>query len=260
MPKISEVLAGYKAKKGGLPAAAQVIMGYRLSDGTPGDPNCEACKGNGCFRADVMPGHTLFGKLLECECARPLREARISEHLQGQAGLPGGALRLSWADMVTTDAIAPAIAVAQTLLARGWGWGYFFGPYGPGKTTLLKTAVAESIRAERPAVFVMWADLLNHLRQGFANDDYDARIQAWRSVPVLAVDEMGRAKESDWVADARNLIFNPRYESALAGQTVTLFASNTATSELDGWLGDRMRDGRFFIQPVLGDSMRPVME
>jgi DNA replication protein DnaC len=111
-------------------------------------------------------------------------------------------------------------------------------------------------------VFVTWPDLLNHMRQGFRDGDYDERVEAWRSVPVLAIDEYGRAKESEWVAEAQVLVLNHRHESALHKKTVTLFASNFApdSERVDDWLYDRLRDQRHQIVKVTGPSLRPVMK
>lgn len=232
-----------------------------LWDGYPSpNPDCPNCKGAGCFRLDIPRGYTRYGAIFACECRYDAILRARAEKLQSASMLAAGDLALTWASIIRTPAIAEALEQVRAALERGYGWVYLWGPPGPGKTLVLKTAVAECLRASKPAVMAMWADLLDHLRAGYDSKDFDERVDLWRTVPVLAVDEFGRAKNSDWVQEARAKIFNPRYESAHYQKTVTLFASNFAPETSEDWFADRLRDGRFSVVEVNGPSMRPLME
>jgi DNA replication protein DnaC len=260
--KIADVIAAAQARRTRpAPEPPAVALRHRLSDGTPGRADCPACHGAGYFRVDVPLGHPYYGKILECECAAALRDEREAARLQAAAALSAGDLALTWDSITDNGAVRGGLSAAKAVLGRGQGWVYLWGPPGPGKTMLLKAAVAESLRAKRPAVFVVWADLLNHLRAGYAAGDYDRRLEAWRSAAVLAVDEFGRAKESEWVKEAQVLIFNHRYEQAITGRGVTLFSSNFPPEDkiIEPWFCDRIRDGRFFVEKIDGPSMRPLM-
>jgi DNA replication protein DnaC len=232
-----------------------------------GDPDCPHCHGLGYVRDEVaLTGRDAyapkeFGKVHACQCAQSRIQAAQTVRLRSETGMDESDLQLGWGQLYRTPGTTDAVTAVRQTLARGWGWAYLWGEPGPGKTVLLKTAVAETARAGAGAVFVTWADLLNHMRRGYAEGDYDERLEAWRSVPVLAVDEYGRAKESEWVREAQTLVFNHRYESALAKKTVTLFASNFApdSEHVDDWFYDRLRDGRFRIVKVAGPSLRPDM-
>lgn len=243
--------------------------GRPLSNGHYGDPACQLCKGHGFYRLNLSapsvagPGHPRYGKLFECECRTALRLRDEAERLQQASALSVDDRALTWGGITDNGAVREAIISVRHILTRGHGWAYLWGPPGPGKTLVLKTAVAETVRQGKPAVFVVWADLLHHLRQGFSAGDYDKRLEAWRNADVLAVDEFGRAKESEWVREAQVLIFNHRYERAAGGRTVTLFSSNFAprdTDHIEPWFGDRIEDGRFFVRHMDGPSMRPLME
>lgn len=247
-------------------AAAPTPQPLRVTDGL-GDPDCPICHGLGWLRRDV-PGNFRddsvareFGKLEPCNCAVARLEAAKSARIRSQTGMAEEDLALGWGQLYHTPGITDAITTVRHTLARGWGWVYLWGEPGPGKTVLLKTAVAESVRAGVGAVFVSWPDLLRHMRAGYDAGDYDQRVEAWRAVPVLAVDEFGRAKESEWVREAQVLVFNHRHESALSKKTVTLFASNFAadSDRVDDWFYDRLRDGRYQIVRVSGPSLRPAM-
>lgn len=230
-----------------------------------GEPACSHCRGLGWVRPEG-PG-TISGKqadfpaLVPCVCARDRLAAAATARLQRAAGLDAVDLDLGWGVLYQTPGTDDGKRAVRATLERGWGWVYLWGPPGPGKTVILKAAVAETLRAGRGAVFVTWPDLLNHLRAGFGAGDYQARLDAWRAAPVLAVDEMFRANDTKFVDEAQALIFNHRHESALRQQTVTLFASNFAPDDsvrVDDWFYDRLRDGRHAIAHVGGPSLRPV--
>jgi DNA replication protein DnaC len=168
---------------------------------------------------------------------------------------------LSWGQLIAMPGLTAAAAAVQRYLMRGWGWVYLWGDPGPGKTFMLKTAVAEFIRGERSAALVTWADLLAHLRAGYADDTYDERLQHWRTVRLLAIDEMGRAKESDWVTEVESRLLNYRYEQgAIYKRSLTLFASNLPETAYDEWLASRLRDGRNHVVHVESPDLRPAME
>lgn len=236
-----------------------VPAGSRWRPGDIGDANCKVCLGVGYVRVDLSRWHPDFGKLFACDCAAERVQAANTERLQNNAGLVAADIDLAWGNISQTPGIERVIPIVRRTVQRGWGWVFTHGPVGIGKTLLLKTAVAETLRAGRGAVLVLWPDLLDHLRKGYDAGDYDARLAAWRDAPVLAVDEFGRAKDTEWVREAQVKIFAARYESALAKQTVTLFASNFAPEAAEGWFADRVRDSRFAVAEVFGPSMRPLM-
>lgn len=260
----------HRNTSGGAGQSAQAAASPLLSPGDLGDPDCPHCRGLGYTRAD-RPLATRdqgtrapeeFGKLEMCACARERTARAQTAQLQRATGLDDVDLALSWGVLYQTAGIEAGRRALRETLLRGWGWVYLHGAPGPGKTVLLKTAVAESVRAGRGAVFVTWPDLLAHLRAGFDAGDYDERVSAWRAVRSLAVDEFGRAKDTEWVREAQVRVFNHRYESALRRETVTLFASNFApdSERVDDWFYDRLRDGRFQICEVAGPSLRPAMK
>jgi DNA replication protein DnaC len=240
--------------------AEHVPSGSRWRPGDVGDPHCATCKGLGYVRLDLPVGHPDFGRLFACDCAAQRLEAAQAARLSAASALEPEDLGLTWTSVGRTPALAPAVDAVRETLDRGWGWVYLWGPPGPGKTLVLKTAIAECLRRHQGAVFVNWFDLLDHLRAGYSKGDYDERLTLWRTAPVLAVDEFGRAKESEWVREAQGKVFTPRYESALRRRSITLFGSNFEPDKAEDWFADRLADGRFKIVQVGGPSMRPYME
>lgn len=270
MARIDSVIAAAMAQAnkaeraaGWLPGATGEDLAMRLrlrDDRTPADENCPECHGVGGYRLDLPVWHPRFGKFFECVCVVANREAGVGVAYRGGSGLLDAELSLTWAKLADTDALAPAIAAVRRVMLRGWGWVYLSGDYGTGKTLLLKTAVAETLRAGRGATYALQAELLRHLRKGFTSEDFDERLEAWRDARVLCLDEMGRANETGWTQEAQSLIFGPRYESALAEhKNITIYASNFGAAAMPEWLDSRLRDGRFEVVEVKGPDMRPLM-
>jgi DNA replication protein DnaC len=231
--------------------------GSKWRPGDLGDPACPECHGVGYMRLDMPIGHPVFGKLFICECAEIGLQAAMTARLQQASKLSDQDLALTWGNVVLTDDTKPAMMAVRATLNAGFGWCYIWGPSGPGKTQLLKATVAECIRAGTPAVYANWADLLEHLRLGYDAGDFNERVERWRTVPVLVVDEFGRAHDTEWVREAQARIFNHRYESAIGHDTITLFGSNFPPEQGDEWFADRARDGRFKVIQMTGPSLRP---
>lgn len=238
-----------------------VPEGSRWRPGDVGNPDCPDCKGVGYVRLDVPIGHEFFGKLLACECSQERIANARREKLQRASALMPEDFDLQWGGIMRTPAINEAIEATRQAMARGWGWVYLWGPPGPGKSLVLKCAVADLVRQGKEAVYANWSDMLQHMRSGYDDGDFDARVDAWRAVGVLAIDEYGRSKETEWAREIRNRVMNSRYETAaIARKSVTLFASNFPPDEGEDWLSDRIYDGRFKVVQVQGPSMRPGME
>jgi hypothetical protein len=56
----------------------QLPAGSLWEPGSHGDPACKTCMGTGWVRADVYPGHPLFGKLQPCECVPNLIHQKLA--------------------------------------------------------------------------------------------------------------------------------------------------------------------------------------
>lgn len=265
MENIASAIA--RAQSGATTNAQQYIRnwketlppGSRWMPGDMGDPNCAHCRGLGYVKLALRVGHPDFGKMFTCDCAAEAHAGKIAAQLRAASSLEPDDLDLRYSGMIAAANLKPALKAVQDTIGRGWGWAYVWGRPGNGKTRLIKTAIAEAVKANQPAVYVLWPDMLSHIRQGIDAGDMDARIERWTSIGILAVDEFSRAKESEWTQEVAARIFSRRYEQAVYRRSVTLFASNFGPEVAAEWVEDRIYDGRFFCIEVQGASMRPAM-
>lgn len=217
-------------------------------------PDCEICAGIGFVKGED-------GKVRPCPNVDP-----YTLYPGERYGLYDSERGLSWGDVMPInerDTTAAVNAVKQAM-ARGAGWVYLWGETGTAKTLLLKIAVALSLKDHKIAAYVRMAGILDDLRSAFdktnPSGEAQRRLDWWSDIPVLAVDEFNRIKESEYAIERRFLLMDRRYEDALRGRSITLMAGNDNPASLESYLYDRIRDGRFAIVHLSGDSARPGME
>ncbi len=111
------------------------------------------------------------------------------------------------------------------------------GPTGTGKSHATYGALRALSVCGVPTAwtFTTAADLYARLRprQGVDSED---EFAAFAQVPILAVDDLGAAKNSDWTEEVNYRLINHRYEHELP----TLITSNVPVKELGTKLGARV--------------------
>lgn len=142
------------------------------------------------------------------------------------------------------DQAHPALASVRAFLA-GWDGTrglLLMGHYGTGKTGLLigaLRAVAEQWAGPRvPARSIRLVDapaLFSTLRGGFDDGGYLRTLERHQRVSLLALDDLGAEKPSEWVREQSYAIVNYRYEHQLP----IWGTSNLALPALADRLGER---------------------
>lgn len=220
-------------------------------------PDCPTCGGIGYFRKDIDDIHDPeFGRAFPC----PNREARYSPRCgltQNEATL------LTWNQIDENGEALIAAEIVRETLARGHGWVYLWGGYGRAKTLILKIAAAEALRSKKEAAYTRMAEIFDHLRGAYdtdhPNQESTRRLDWYAELPLLCIDEFNRFRATDFAADRLGVLIDRRYVQAEREQGITLMAANVAPHQLNGYIADRIEDGRFTVFHLPGESYRPVM-
>jgi DNA replication protein DnaC len=177
-------------------------------------------------------------------------------------GLSKSERNLDWNNLLPLEGSNARVAekVVRKVLDRGYGWVYLWGEYGTAKSLILQIATSVSLQTGKEASYVRMAEILDHIRAGFNEGNASKRLDWWEAVPVLCVDEFERVHETDWAGEKRFVLMDNRYVSACRRESVTIIAGNADPSKLDGYLWDRINDGRFEIVKMTGESARPGMD
>lgn len=241
-------------------SAAEIIGPLPLvtAEATEYEPTCPYCLDFGYIIPNVPPSDPRFGRVVPCSCRRGIESSRLfvnsglnaneqSWETQYLLGIPG-----------VSDDQKLAVRAVRDTAADGKGWVVLYGPYGVGKSGLLKSAVANKIRTGIPSYYRRGEDILREARATFNNaigDTSDAVFARYANVPVLAIDEIDRVSMTDWARSFLFALVDARYNDRAT--TTTLFATNANLGSLPaswGYMTSRMSDG--VVVEMIGKSLR----
>lgn len=223
-------------------------------------PTCHTPADVGLFRQDVPPGHPQFGKLIKCD--DPFHSEARNERMAAVSSLGLEDVKRRLDDIKPVLGNQDMLKAAAEIVKRGYGWLYIYGGPGNAKSEVLKAIVNQANEeGNGPAVYTTLGTILDYIRQGYVANDYLERYQRLVEAPVLAVDEMDKIKNSEWVEEFRFKFLDARYSSALNRQSMTVFAGQPHPKIIfDTPVYDRFRDGRFYIVENKAHSARPQMK
>lgn len=225
------------------------------------EPECE-CRGIGYFALNKPVGHPRYGKVEMC----PNVDRTAFPGFERHGLTPDEFQNMDYSSIANRKFVEPAIVAIESAI-KGSGWVYVWGTFGVAKTFLLKAAIARQLRTGSHAAYVRMAQIMDNLRGGFNSDnghESEERLGWWSNMHILAIDEIDRIRTTDYALERQFILMDRRYESAIRGDTVTILASNRPPEELakngdDGYLVDRIYDGRFEIVEIQGSGRRRAM-
>ena len=126
------------------------------------------------------------------------------------------------------------------------GWLIFQGVNGCGKTHLA-AAIANYQRSQgKPVLFVVVADLLDHLRSTFSPDSkisYDEFSEKLKETPLLILDDFGEQSATPWAQEKLYQLINYRYNARLPMVVTTCLSLD----EIETRISSRMVDPRISL-------------
>jgi len=191
------------------------------------------------FEAIPCPAH--------CNASENLVRLRgVSAVKQGQLNW-----RLTGSDM--HDLILPDIRELVRIInsnepAAFW---YIHGPNGIGKSYILIAAINEGMLVQRSGLYTTTTKMLDALRNTHSDvaafgTEHDLLEKVRRST-ILAIDEVGRERSTEYAEEKLFDIYNSRYQDAhVYGNNneakITLLAGNYPPDELEPYLQSRLQD------------------
>lgn len=224
-------------------------------------PYCPICGGLGYVKvkpdADIYDAD--FGKLKDC----PNRRFKYWDKSIGISFEE--AKILNWESYEQTKAVIEMRRVYNTVLERGFGWAYFYGKPGNGKTIMAKSSAIYASRVlGYKARYTKVSTLINDLRASYSEDDgqriYFNKLDSLRKIKYLVLDEVGRDRQTEFSKQSISDIMDYRYEDAISQKTITIWVSNFKPEDIfEPYQFDRIRDGRFSVLEIKDLSNRPAM-
>jgi DNA replication protein DnaC len=139
-----------------------------------------------------------------------------------------------------------ASATLQGIIKDRQGWVLFHSACGRGKSYLLAASVNEATRQGLSGIYYQQAsEMLQELQDAQMHEhklSYNALVRVLVQADVLALDEFGEHKDSEFRLVALRQVLNAR--SDVGGWKPTIFATNRHPDELDRrypWLFSRFQ-------------------
>ena len=215
----------------------------------------------GFFRLDVPPTDRRFGKPMPCD--NPFHTAERLDRAAQLSNLHAGDLARRIKDIDPYPGNVAMLIASRQMVDRLAGWLYIWGGPGNAKSEVLIAIVNEVNDAGRgPAMYVTYSHLVNWVREANkpdATESYIQRFDRLKALRLLAVDEMDKARETEFSQEFRFEFLDERYRQAILGTSAMVFAGNTDPALLPLPLYDRVNDGRFTIVENTAPSARPHM-
>lgn len=200
----------------------------------------------------VLNGESFIGECLYCKDERAMKQVsaeiarmRIEDVLD--------AIPLRFRDKTLDGYIAYDFEDRKAALQACWAIHYselsnliLIGATEVGKTHLLTATVTEGLRTGKYARYVTEDDLLKELKEATSLYGSDRRvISRYVSYDLLAIDEIGRSKQTEYRDTDLFSIINKRHE----GMRQTMLASSLTVQELSLYYDDALlrrltEDGR----------------
>lgn len=260
MKRLDEILSKTQnAASSAAPSAASPA-----SADEPLEPGaCTICGGAGFVRRPYPVDHPRFGRAEPCDCVLQEREDQRRQRLTRISNI-GALARFTFATLNpsgrsgTDEAFPAAIEAARAFAEEPAGWLVLTGPSGSGKTHLAAALANRRIELGHPVLFMVVADLLDHLRAGYDTDDEDLAFnrvfEQVRNAPLLILDDLDGASGTPWAREKLLQVVNHRFNLALP----TVFTTATPPPALDPRLATRLLDTTLARVITLGRSAGAV--
>jgi DNA replication protein DnaC len=237
------------------------------SDGLPA---CSYCRNLRRVRLDVQREHEDFGKLKPCPaCGSLAVRQRLQERyyaklerIEQYTLLRGEAKRQTFDSFdPRIDEGRPALPVriaknkAKAFAQEPKAFFILHGSRGTGKSHLA-AAIANHVRRKkeprRLVLFFVVPELLEMLRSGYDEGDYQELLDLCKSVDLLILDDLGAESGTSWAHEKLFQIINRRYIDG----SPTVVATNCELRELEPRIYSRLADDRNIVVGVTAPDYR----
>lgn len=219
-------------------------------------PRCADCGDAKFYRYDVPIDHPMFGKAFPCPSCN-------GDAVTIRSGLNEMERKVRMQDVITEGrpGTEKMVRVATEWIANGCkGFLTIHGEVGNGKSTVLKSIVNDCVERGMDVRYVTMTDVMAYAREAFSSEmkgDSDlGRIRQLANTQVLVIDEMDKARLSDYAREIQTHLFDARYRNAHALGTVVTWNGGFDAIDLP-WVLSRLSQ-----YPVVENNdkdMRPLL-
>lgn len=195
-----------------------------------------------------------FGKALPCPTCNQAQIQIIS-------GLTGKErdIRLEAVRISGRPGTQKSVEAARAFITNPRGFLSIHGNFGNGKTTILMAIVNALVDKGIEARYLTAAALMGYLRESFNKQsntsDYE-RLHELAALPVLAIDELDKLRDTEYSRELQQELINRRYREA--GALGTVLAWNGEINALP-WGAVTSRLSEFVVVHNTDTDMRKLL-
>ena len=145
--------------------------------------------------------------------------------------------------------VQPAVNdILERIEAKSGGLVLLAGPYGIGKSHIVKAAVREGMTRNLKGQIYEAEELLQEIRNTYNQNGQEtesAIIAKLKTLDILGIDEADRTSDSPWAAGKLFQVINLRWKSTESHpelRKLTILTTNKEPEKLDGYLKSRLGD------------------
>ena len=222
----------------------------------PSSTSCMICGDIGWLSPNVPTMHPEFGQARPCTCLEfRSNQLRRTMALERPSNL--GALRQATfssanpsgpgADTASQQKFTAALTAATRFAEDTVGWITFAGPSGSGKTYLAAAIANHQIDRGHPALLITASDLLDQLRNGFAEGadaSFGDMFDKLRNTPLLILDDLPTRLTTPWGQERLFQLMAHRHSEQLP----TVITLRGDPEQLDDFLRTRLETADGFAR------------
>ncbi len=177
-------------------------------------PNCMKCGDSGWRYGDYPVGDPRRYQVVPCECKKEQREKARQDSLMRLCRLPEARTEWTLDKYQSRPGVEKMLGAAKKVVNGSLLWAVFISPSGYGKTHLAVAICREYLKQGKSARYIYAPDLMNELRQGIDDEgqnSYHARMNFFKNVRLLALDDLGTENTTPWVREQLDTIIDHRY-------------------------------------------------
>ncbi|MCP3025475.1 primosomal protein DnaI [Halobacillus sp. A5] len=206
--------------------------------------NCEKCPSRDeCINilGGYTPEATVEGAELKliydkCQRERAREQKRRQESLINSLHMPREILeasseRLDLNDPNRTEAVEKTVqyleGIKDELPSKGL---YFHGPFGVGKTYFLGVIANKLSEKNISSMLIYMPEFVREMKASIKDDSMNSKVEAFKSTPVLMLDDIGAESQSAWFRDE---VLGSILQYRMMERLPVFFTSNYNLNELE---------------------------
>ena len=234
---IGQAKGSIKTLTGTSSKAMEKAEEYNALQGSLTGYDCPTCHNKG-FVAVVHEGEDTY-RLAKCHCMAIRKSIARIKH----SGLSDVLDKYTFDRYRADDDWQKRVKrKAMQYAENGDGWFFIGGQVGCGKTHICTAIVSELLKKGIAARYMLWRDEMTKLQAIRFNDQaFERRMRAWKTVPVLYLDDLFKTKEpSGFEINATFEVINARYNRPDLRTIVSSEKQSREITDIDEAIGSRI--------------------